>query len=44
MMTKEQHIEYWIKSAESDLEAIEALFEANKFIHALFFAHLVLEK
>jgi HEPN domain-containing protein len=44
MMTKEQHIEYWIKSAESDMEAIEALFEADKFIHALFFAHLVLEK
>ena len=44
MMTKEQHIEYWLKSAEDDWDAVHQLFSGRKYIHALFFAHLTLEK
>jgi len=43
-MKKRDHIEYWIKSADSDLEAAEALFESTKYDWCLFIAHLVLEK
>lgn len=43
-MTKEKHIEYWIKSAEHDLDAMQGIFDAGKFDWALFVGHLVLEK
>ncbi|MCF8130485.1 MAG: HEPN domain-containing protein [Deltaproteobacteria bacterium] len=43
-MKKRDHIEYWVKSADSDLEAAEALFESAKYDWCLFIAHLVLGK
>ena len=44
MMTKQQHIDYWIKSSDNDWEAVSSLKNSNKNLQALFFAHLVLEK
>jgi HEPN domain-containing protein len=43
-MTKEEHINYWIESAEHDLETSDTLFEADKYDWSLFIGHLVLEK
>ncbi|MDY6857394.1 MAG: HEPN domain-containing protein [Thermodesulfobacteriota bacterium] len=39
-----EHIEYWIKSAEHDLDTAEALFSVGKYDWCLFLGHLVLEK
>ncbi|GAI24688.1 unnamed protein product [marine sediment metagenome] len=39
-----EHIQYWLNSAEHDLEAAESLFVAGKFDWCLFLGHLVLEK
>ena len=44
MMSKQEHIQYWIKSANEDWDAVSSLFESKKYVHCLFFAHLVLEK
>ncbi|MDZ7363067.1 MAG: HEPN domain-containing protein [candidate division KSB1 bacterium] len=43
-MTKEEHIAYWLKTAEHDLEAAESLFESKRYDWCLFIAHLVIEK
>ncbi|MCO6474229.1 MAG: HEPN domain-containing protein [Melioribacteraceae bacterium] len=43
-MTKEEHINYWLESAEHDLETSDTLFEADKYDWSLFIGHLVLEK
>ena len=43
-MTKEEHIEYWIKTSEHDLDAMQGIFEAGKYDWALFVGHLALEK
>ena len=44
MMTKQQHIEYWINTAEDDWDSVEVLFNGKKYLQSLFWAHLVLEK
>ena len=44
MMTKKQHIAYWVDTAENDWGAVDAMFEAEYYPHCLFWAHLVLEK
>ena len=44
MMTKEQHIDYWINTAEDDWGSVELLFNGKKYLQSLFWAHLVLEK
>jgi HEPN domain-containing protein len=44
MMTKTEHIEYWIRSSEEDWETVTSLFTTKRYIHSLFFAHLALEK
>lgn len=44
MLTKEEHIQYWIDTSDKDWEVVTTLFNAGKNVHALFFAHLVLEK
>ena len=44
MLTKEEHIQFWVKQADDDWEAVDALFEARKYLQALFWAHLVAEK
>ncbi len=43
-MTKSEYIEYWQLTAEKDWVAVGHLFEKGDYLHALFFAHLVLEK
>ena len=43
-MTVEEHIKYWMDSAENDLKAAENLFVAGNFDWCLFLGHLVLEK
>jgi HEPN domain-containing protein len=43
-VTKEDYIEYWIKSSEKDLETMMYLMKGNKYVHALFFGHLYVEK
>ena len=44
MMTKEQHIDYWITTAEEDWISVEALLNTQRYVHCLFWAHLTLEK
>lgn len=44
MKTKEEHIEFWTEQAEDDWSAVHALLNAKKYIQAMFFAHLVIEK
>ncbi|VEN74052.1 HEPN domain-containing protein [Candidatus Desulfarcum epimagneticum] len=41
---KQKQIDYWIKSAEHDLDVAETLFQNGKNDWCLFLAHLVLEK
>lgn len=43
-MTQEEHIKYWLDSAEHDLETLDALYETGKYDWSLFIGHLVLEK
>ncbi len=43
-MTKQEHIEYWKLAADKDWAVVLNLFEKANYPHALFFAHLVLEK
>jgi len=43
-MKIEEHIQFWIDSADSDLDTAEALFAAEKYDWSLFLGHLVLEK
>ncbi len=44
MLTKAQHIDYWILTGTDDIGAVEVLFEGRKYVQALFFTHLALEK
>ena len=44
MMTKIEHIEFWVKSSNEDWETVLSLFQSGRYIHSLFFAHLTLEK
>jgi HEPN domain-containing protein len=43
-LEKKEHISYWIEQAEDDWEAVDALYQNKKYLQALFFAHLVIEK
>jgi len=43
-MTKQKHIRYWLDSAEKDREVMEYLMKGRKYVYALFFGHLYLEK
>ena len=43
-MKIEEHIQYWLESAEHDLDSAESLFAAGKYDWSLFIGHLVLEK
>ena len=43
-MTKQQHIDYWKNTAEDDWGSVALLFRGKKYLQALFWAHLVLEK
>ncbi|MCF8373826.1 MAG: HEPN domain-containing protein [Bacteroidales bacterium] len=44
MINIEGQIEYWISGAEDDLLSARVLVEKNRFLHGLFFCHLVIEK
>ena len=44
MIDINKQIEYWIKSAEDDLEAVKYLVDNNKTLQAMFFCHLAVEK
>ena len=44
MMSKEEHIKHWIKSSEEDIITLNSLFKDGRYVHALFFGHLFLEK
>ena len=43
-MGKEEQIQHWIKTAEVDWATAEDLLKLKRFLHALFFFHLVIEK
>ncbi len=43
-MNKEEHIKYWIETAEHDIDAMSGIFDAGKYDWALFVGHLALEK
>ena len=43
-MNKQDHIDYWRRTADSDWTASETLFDKGHYLQCLFFAHLVLEK
>ena len=42
--TKEEHIIHWANQSSDDWESAELLFKGKKYLHALFFAHLSIEK
>jgi len=44
MMTKEQHINYWVDTAQYDWSGAEEAFIAKRYVHCLFWAHLTIEK
>ena len=44
MMTKEQHIKYWVDIAEDDWKRKELLFSADDYVFCLYLAHQTLEK
>ena len=43
-MTKEEHIEYWLETAEEDWKTANHLFEKGDYSWCLFLCHLVIEK
>jgi HEPN domain-containing protein len=44
MMTKEEHIQYWLESAEYDWKAAQDLFKPKSYKHCLVCVHIALEK
>ena len=44
MMTKDEHIKYWLEQSADDWEAVDILLKGKKNLQSLFFAHLVIEK
>jgi HEPN domain-containing protein len=43
-MTKKEHVQYWVKSAEDDWGVAGHLFETGDYPYSLFFGHLTIEK
>ncbi|HRX16952.1 MAG TPA: HEPN domain-containing protein [Spirochaetota bacterium] len=43
-MDNKEHIQYWLNSAEHDLDSADALFSAGKYDWCLFLGHLVVGK
>jgi HEPN domain-containing protein len=43
-MDKNQHIQYWIITAQDDWDTVEYLYEGKRYVQALFFTHLAIEK
>lgn len=43
-MTKEEHIEYWLTTAQHDMESASSMLDSKHFDWSLFVGHLALEK
>ncbi|MBI4929434.1 MAG: HEPN domain-containing protein [Bacteroidetes bacterium] len=43
-MSKQKHIDHWLASADKDWDVLLHLIKGKKYVHALFFGHLYLEK
>jgi HEPN domain-containing protein len=43
-MDYEEVVQYWLTAADDDLKAAEHLYQARDYTHALFIAHMYLEK
>lgn len=43
-MELKEHIEYWTKASDDDYEVCLLLLDFSKYLHALFLAHLSIEK
>jgi len=43
-MDKREHIDYWLKIAEKDQDMMAYLVAGRRYVQALFFGHLYLEK
>jgi HEPN domain-containing protein len=43
-MTKQEKVNYWLKTAENDWNVVGHLFEKGDYPYALFFGHLTIEK
>jgi HEPN domain-containing protein len=44
MMDVNKQIDYWITTADDDLNSAELLVNGGKYLHGLFFCHLCIEK
>jgi HEPN domain-containing protein len=44
LLTKEEHIKYWVNTAKRDWKTIQNMFTSKDYLPALFFSHLHLEK
>jgi len=44
LKSKEEYINFWVEQALDDWQAVDALFQKGKYLQALFFTHLVVEK
>jgi hypothetical protein len=44
MMTKQEHIDHWVRTAAEDWITVETLFTGERYMHCLFWSHLTLEK
>ena len=43
-MTQDEHIKYWLDSAQHDFDTLNTLFQSGKYDWSLFIGHIVLEK
>lgn len=43
-MSNKDLVKYWVDSSLQDWETVEALMKSKRYMHALFFCHLSLEK
>ena len=43
-MTKEELIDYWVKTSDRDFKAMDNFFQIKEYSWALFVGHLVIEK
>ena len=43
-MTQEEHIQYWLTSAQHDLESADSIFATGRYDWCLFVGNLALEK
>lgn len=43
-MTKQEHINYWLTTAQRDIQSMDNLFRKNEYYWSLFVGHLSVEK